>query len=74
MVMPDISQVMLLFAGYLLGLVAIRLWFSPKWRNKQEKQDDIRPEFRPRPKYPRYGVPRRTTPPSADRTNPPNQP
>ncbi len=62
--MPQVGQIVLLFAGYLIGLAAIRLWFSPDWRHpgkkdKQEKRDDTPPEFRPRAKSPRSGVPRR---------------
>ncbi len=64
--MPQVGQIVLLFAGYLIGLAAIRLWFSPDWRNpgrknQQDKQDkqDVVAEFRPRAKNPRSGVPRR---------------
>ena len=63
MAMPDISHVMLLFAGYMLGLVAIRLWHSPDWQKNREagKKDRETPmsEVRPRAKSPRSGVPHR---------------
>ncbi len=62
MVIPNIGQMMLLFAGYLIGLVAIRLWNSPEFRNpggRKKQEEEALPEFRPRAKSPRSGVPRR---------------
>ena len=63
MAIPDISHVMLLFAGYMLGLVAIRLWHSPDWQKNREaakaRKDKDAPvsEVRPRAKSPRSAVP-----------------
>ncbi len=53
---PSIEQFLVLFAGYLIGLVAIRLWQANR-QAKKEQTDTGVPEFRPRAKSPRSGVP-----------------
>jgi hypothetical protein len=62
MMMPEVSQIILLFAGYLIGLAAIQLWHSPEFRktkiDKAAQVPAVRPEVRPRAKHPRSGVPR----------------